>query len=98
MMKFYVKGGKNSNGKHGYIVSNANWDPYPMANKLEDFVIALANMDIAVSLRIDRFINPFFTLADPAQVLHLPAGNGFAVYWRAAGVTRRWTCSRRCRA
>ncbi len=29
MMKFYVKGGPYSNGKHGYIVSNANWDPYP---------------------------------------------------------------------
>ena len=85
MMKFYVKGGKNSNGKHGYIVSNANWDPYPMANKLEDFVIALANMDIAVSLRIDRFFNPFFTLTDPAQVLHMPPGNGFAIYLAGGG-------------
>ena len=26
LMKYYVKGGKNSNGKHGYIVSNANWE------------------------------------------------------------------------
>jgi histidine ammonia-lyase len=85
MMKYYVKGGKNSNGKHGYIVSNANWDPYPMANKLEDFVIALANMDIAVALRIDRFFNPFFTLTDPAQVLHVPPGNGFAIYMAGGG-------------
>ena len=85
MMKFYVKGGKYSNGKHGYIVSNANWDPYPMANKLEDFVIGLANMDIAVSLRVDRFFNPFFTMADPAQVLHIPPGNGFAVYLAGGG-------------
>jgi histidine ammonia-lyase len=85
LMKYYVKGGKHSNGKHGYIVSNANWDPYPMANKLEDFVIALANMDIAVSLRIDRFFNPFFTLTDPAQVLHMPPGNGFAVYMAGGG-------------
>jgi histidine ammonia-lyase len=85
LMKYYVKGGKNSNGKHGYIVSNANWDPYPMANKLEEFVIALANMDIAVSLRIDRFFNPFFTLADPAQVLHIGPGNGFAVYMAGGG-------------
>ncbi|MHB8477111.1 MAG: aromatic amino acid ammonia-lyase [Steroidobacteraceae bacterium] len=85
MMKFYVKGGKNSNGKHGYIVSNANWDPYPMANKLEDFVIALANMDIAVSLRIDRFFNPFFTLTNPAQVLHMSPGNGFAIYMAGGG-------------
>ncbi|HSY96809.1 MAG TPA: aromatic amino acid ammonia-lyase [Steroidobacteraceae bacterium] len=85
MMKFYVKGGKYSNGKHGYIVSNANWDPYPMANKLEDFTIALANMDIAVSLRIDRFFNPFFTLTNPAQVLHLSPGNGFAIYLAGGG-------------
>ena len=85
MMKFFIKGGKYSNGKHGYIVSNANWDPYPMANKLEDFVIALANMDIAVSLRIDRFSNSFFTLADPAQALHLPAGSGFAVFLAGGG-------------
>ena len=85
LMKYYVKGGKNSNGKHGYIVSNANWDPYPMANELEDFVIALANLDIAVSLRIDRFFNPFFTMADPAQVLHLGPGNGFAVYMAGGG-------------
>ena len=85
LMKYYVKGGKNSNGKHGYIVSNANWDPYPMANKLEEFVIALANMDIAVSLRVDRFFNPFFTMADPAQVLHIGPGNGFAVYLAGGG-------------
>src|SRR5258708_18773390 len=62
MMKFYVKGGALSHGQHGYIVSNANWDPYPMANKLENFVIGLANMDVAVMLRIDRFSNPFFTV------------------------------------
>ncbi len=85
MMKFYVKGGKHSNGKHGYIVSNANWDPYPMANKLEDFIIGLANMDIAVSLRIDRFSSPFFTVADPAKELHLPPGGGFALYLAGGG-------------
>src|ERR1700722_6929910 len=84
MMKFYVKGGKSSNGKHGYIVSNANWDPYPMANKLEDFILALANMDIAVSLRIDRFSNTFFTSADAAQVLHVPGG-GFEIYLAGGG-------------
>src|SRR5580704_14395580 len=81
MMKFYVKGGEHSHGKQGFIVSNANWDPYPMANKLEAFIIALANMDIAVSLRIDRFSNPFFTATNPAQVLHAP---GFEVF-RAGG-------------
>jgi histidine ammonia-lyase len=61
MMRFYVKGGAHSHGQHGYIVSNANWDPYPLANKIESFVISLANMDIAVMLRIERFRNTFFT-------------------------------------
>jgi histidine ammonia-lyase len=69
MMRFYVKGGPLSHGQHGYIVSNANWDPYPMANKLENFVIALANMDVAVMLRIERFRNRFFTGIEPSDVL-----------------------------
>src|SRR3981081_1498452 len=68
-MKYYVKGGAHSHGQHGYIVSNANWDPYPLANKLENFVIALANMDVAVMLRIDRFTNPFFTVVKSSEVL-----------------------------
>jgi histidine ammonia-lyase len=62
MMKFYVKGGPESHGQHGYIFSNANWDPYPLANDLEAFTIAIANMDVAVMLRIERFTNPFFTV------------------------------------
>jgi histidine ammonia-lyase len=69
MMKYYVKGGKNSNGKHGYIVSDANFDPYPLANDIEAFDIALANMAVAVGQRIDRFSNPFFTLVKPADIL-----------------------------
>jgi histidine ammonia-lyase len=69
MLQFYVKGGVLSHGQHGYIVSNANWDPYPLANKMENFVIALANMDIAVMLRIDRFTSPFFTVVKPSDVL-----------------------------
>jgi histidine ammonia-lyase len=69
MMKYFVKGGPYSHGQHGYIVSNANWDPYPMANKLENFVIALANMDVAVMLRIERFRSRFFTVVSVADVL-----------------------------
>jgi histidine ammonia-lyase len=69
LMKFYVKGGPHSHGQHGYIVSNANWDPYPMANKLENFGIALGNLDVAVMLRIDRFTSPFFTVVEASQVL-----------------------------
>jgi histidine ammonia-lyase len=69
LMRFYVRGGPRSHGQHGYIVSNANWDPYPMANKIENFVVALANMDIAIMLRIERFRNPFFTGVAAGDVL-----------------------------
>jgi histidine ammonia-lyase len=61
LMHFYVKGGALSHGEHGYILSNANWDPYPFANRLESFTIALDNMAVAVAERIERFRNPFFT-------------------------------------
>ena len=73
-MRFFVKGGPHSHGQHGYIVSNANWDPYPMANRVENFVIALGNMDIAVMLRIERFRNPFFTGVAVSDVL--PGASG----------------------
>ena len=65
LMRFYVKGGPESHGQHGYIFSNANWDPYPLANDLEAFTNALANMDVAVVLRMQRFSNPFFTVIKP---------------------------------
>ena len=78
-MRFFVKGGPHSHGQHGYIVSNANWDPYPMANRVESFLIALGNMDIAVMLRIERFRNPFFTGAAVSEVLP-GAADGFYGY------------------
>ena len=69
LLRFYVKGGALSRGRHGYIVSNANWDPYPMANLIEGFTLALANMDVAVAQRIERFRNPFFTVVAADSVL-----------------------------
>ncbi len=85
MMKFYVEGGELSGGKSGYIFSNANWDPYPLANDIEAFTLALANMGVAVVLRIDRFSNPFFTVVSPGEVLDMsqeemwsaPSGGGY---------------------
>jgi histidine ammonia-lyase len=65
LAQFYVKGGKLSHGQHGYILSDANWDPYPLANDLEAFSIAFANMDVAVSQRLLRFTNTFFTVISP---------------------------------
>jgi histidine ammonia-lyase len=76
MMKYYVKGGKNSNGKHGYIFSNANWDPYPLSNDLEAFTIALANADIGIMLRTERFGQEFFT-GDGTQKILRGLGGGF---------------------
>jgi histidine ammonia-lyase len=67
LAQFYVKGGPRSHGQHGFIFSNANWDPYPMANEIEAFTIALANMDAAVAQRMLRFTNTFFTVSAPSD-------------------------------
>lgn len=72
-MKYYVKGGPASHGRHGYVLSTANWDPYPMTNAIEAFTTAIANMDAAVAQRIERFSGrgpaPFFTGIYPHDVL-----------------------------
>ena len=73
LMKYYVRGGPLSHGMHGYVVSTANWDPYPLVNEVEAFTNALANMDAAVAQRIERFTDrgptAFFTGIKPADVL-----------------------------
>jgi histidine ammonia-lyase len=69
-MRFFVKGGKYSHGQHGFIVSNANWDPYPLANDVEGFMTALSNLDVAVMLRIERFSSTFFTVVRPSDFLN----------------------------
>jgi histidine ammonia-lyase len=76
MLKYYVKGGKNSNGKHGFIFSNANWDPYPLSNDLEAFTIAIANMDITIMLRAERFGSEFFTGEGSQKILKSLGGGG----------------------
>jgi histidine ammonia-lyase len=72
-MKYYVKGGALSHGRHGYVLSTANWDPYPMTNEIEAFTIAIANMDAAIAQRIERFSDrgptAFFTGIFPKDVL-----------------------------
>jgi histidine ammonia-lyase len=69
MMKYFVKGGARNNGQHGYVFSNAAWDPYPMANEIEAFSNAMANLGVAVTARIYRFDEPFFTVVSPRDVL-----------------------------
>lgn len=68
LMHFYVRGGPLSHNEHGYILSNANWDPYPMATRIESASIALGNLMVAVMGRIERFRNPFFTGAVETDV------------------------------
>jgi histidine ammonia-lyase len=94
--KNYVKGGPESHGKHGFIFSNANWDPYPLGTTLEAFTIALANLDVAVMLRQERFQSTFFTVVTPEEILgptaggqrnrfNPAAGNNHEVYQRIQG-------------
>jgi len=78
MRKYFVKGGPNSRGKHGFIFSNANWDPYPLSNDLEAFTIALANMDVAIMLRTERFASEFFTGVGSQDILKSFGGGFFA--------------------
>jgi histidine ammonia-lyase len=68
-MHYYVKGSSANGNQHGFVFSNANWDPYPLSNDLEAFTIALANMDIAVMLRQERFGSTFFTNVTAQSVL-----------------------------
>jgi histidine ammonia-lyase len=68
-MRYYVKGGPESNGKHGYVLSNTNWDPNPLGNDVEAFTIALANTAVAVMLRQERFNSTFFTVVSEQEIL-----------------------------
>src|SRR5277367_6013454 len=74
LMKFFVKGGKFSHGEHGYILSNSDWDPYPLANDVEAFPVALVNLMVAVVQRMHRFEDPFFTITDASQILKTHPG------------------------
>jgi histidine ammonia-lyase len=69
MRRYFVKGGPESHGQHGFVLSNANWDPYPMANEVEALTNALANMDVAIVQRIYRYSSTFFTVIAPKDVL-----------------------------
>jgi histidine ammonia-lyase len=74
LMKFFVKGGKFSHGKHGYILSNSDWDPYPLVNDVEAFPVALVNLMVAVVQRMHRFEDTFFTVTDASQILKTHPG------------------------
>jgi histidine ammonia-lyase len=85
-----VKGGPHSRGLHGYVFSNANWDWFPIGNDVEAFSTALANMDIAVALRMDRFTNTFFTVIKPGDVVPAAELATAAPQGQAKTVTDIW--------
>jgi histidine ammonia-lyase len=78
LMKYYVKGGKYSHGKHGYILSNSDWDPYPLVDDVEAFPVSLVNLMVAVVQRIHRFEDTFFTVTDAEALLKARSGPGGA--------------------
>ena len=67
------RAGRLSNGRSGYVMSSANWDPYPMVNQIEFFNTAFVNMAVTVANRIERFSDrgptAFFTGIKPTDVL-----------------------------
>jgi histidine ammonia-lyase len=75
--QYYVKGGPDDSAcvgggvgpatgcQHGYIMSNANWDPYPLDNDIEAFTNSLANIAVNDDLVPQRFENTFFTVISP---------------------------------
>lgn len=73
--QYYVKGGPNNErckGKgcrHGYILSNANWDPYPIANEIEALTNALANCAVNDAMVPLRFEDTFFTVIEASYGL-----------------------------
>jgi histidine ammonia-lyase len=90
--QYYVKGGPDDSAcvgggvgpatgcRHGYILSNANWDPYPIDNEIEALTNALANIAVNDDMVPLRFENPFFTVISandsslPAAQLNNAAG------------------------
>ena len=73
--KYYVKGGKYSNGKSGFIFSNSNWDPYPLVNSVEALGPALIQLGVIMAQTVNRFSDPFFTVVRAQEVLN-PGGGG----------------------
>jgi len=68
LMKFYVKGGKHSNVSMA-ISCRTRMDPFD-GNKLEDFVIALANMESPCRCESIGSASVLHG-ADPATALHI---------------------------
>jgi histidine ammonia-lyase len=71
LRQYFVTGGPNNAAcvgagcEHGFILSNANWDPIIWDNHTEALTNAIANMAAANGQVIQRFTNTFFTVIGP---------------------------------
>jgi histidine ammonia-lyase len=58
MMKFYVKGGRVSGGKRGFIVPAFNRDPYPLMRNSAAFAGSLGDLATAIARRLPTPASP----------------------------------------
>jgi histidine ammonia-lyase len=80
--RYYVKPSATTEG--GYILGGSNFDHIPVANSVEQFVLALAQSHVATKERVQRFFDPFFTVITmndlpEAERGNAPLGDGFAM-------------------
>jgi histidine ammonia-lyase len=88
-MRYYIKGGKYSDGVGGYIFSNSNWHPYPLMNKIEAFSMALMNFSVIQIQTINRFASTFFTVVTPDEILN-PDGDNRIPRGARGGRSTHW--------
>lgn len=80
--RYYVEPSATSEG--GYILGGSNFDNTPLANSVEQFVVALAQSHVATKERVQRFFDPFFTIITMDDLPekdrgNAPVGDGFAM-------------------
>ncbi len=80
--RYYVKPSAKTEG--GYILGSSNFENTPLNNSIEQFVLALAQSDVAVGQRVQRFFDPFFTVTTMDDLPekdrgNAPLGDGFAM-------------------
>ena len=80
--RYYVKPSATTEG--GYILGGSNFDHTPVANSVEQFVLALGQSHVAIKERVQRFFDPFFTIITMEDLPekdrgNAPLGDGFAM-------------------
>ena len=80
--RYYVEPSATTEG--GYILGGSNFDHTPVGNSVEQFVLALAQSQVATKERVQRFFNPFFTIITMDDLPekergNAPLGDGFAM-------------------